>query len=1490
MDVGRHITAGNVDSVARGFMERNERFLKIDEDELALRQAERDSPLYRHQSGVWYAAYEQVYRGVPVEDGFVVLVYVDDKLVTVNNNFLRGISLNPVPGISAEKAAGLAVQDAGVSITPLNTTLLVTAADSGYHLAWKVQLPLDERLGGAWAYYVDAHDGRLIRKFNNIVFGDIYGRVTGMIYPEHWKNSRSLVNFTNLTVRVYQPSNNSIIYSGKAHSLVSAAGTNRSINLSGYTDVNITFMARYELENNSDYSYARVSANGSSWQTLETFTGRQLGWILRNYSLNNYINRSVYINFTTSYDASVVEDGFFVDNVSIVANSGIVFSEDFNSTSNWSLAGYSHSNDTFINFTNTNYTGHYNITGFSGNATVITSFRSPWIRVVDRAATYDANHTAEVNSTLNGSHSWNWNGSDPSYSLELSNVFYHATRVHDYFTNGTPFNVSGLNYEMLILVQDTSLSSNCNAFYAPATGTVHFTPAGGGCNATSLGSDIVYHEYTHAAVDQIYSAAMTSGQPGAMNEALADYFAATLNGNPCLADEWDSTTPCLRNLNNSVQKPTSFTQVHADSQSFSGAMWELRLRVGNTKSDDLVIRAMKVQSQTFNAFLEDLLVMDDNNTNLSDGTPNRGQLCYSFSVLHGINSSLCNNSAPVLTTGPATQNVISWPINLTFSFNYTDEHNDLIAVSWFLNSSNQTAFFNSTSYNFTNATIGSYNVSVFVSDWNSSASYEWRLDVKTVPVWNFTLQNYTIQEDSSLSFNISASDFDNDTIRYYVNDSRFNLTGATVPQGVNVTLNFTPAANFNGLVFINLTAFDGVFNTSDKIFVNVTPVNDVLYWNFSPSNQSMLEDAALFFNISASDVDNDTIRYYLNDSRFNVTPAALAQGLNVTVNFTPASNFNGTVPLNITAWDGTANISEVILVNISPQNDPPEIAQQANMSVNETDWVNFTVSASDPDNGFFNYSVNDTRFAQNTSGNFSWRTNLASSGIFAVLVNVTDGNASSAMQVNITVFDQIDSDLDGVPDIYDSDDDNDGIPDSEDYLLGTNNSFINVTNMLAGSINISVNSSSNLSQRFNGTFFVNVSNSSVSILEFFWNFTNSTLNLNFTYEVQPAASTFGAVLVRGLALQYNLTKNVSLLAVNGTIGTVCVKDADVSSLYNISVSCNGQNETLISCPGQNSSYSCSLVNSTGNTTYFKVAGLRFSAARQQCPDSDADGYYASGCGNGTDCHDSSSGINPGATEVCGDGIDQNCDGVDLACSSGSSSGGGGGGGGGSTTPSQSAKVSHVFSGISAGRLNTMKVGSPQMPVSLVSFFTNRPVDALTLVAEPAADSPLAIESAFASHASYAYFRLSATPAIPDSDFASVSIDFRVNSSFAGRFGSVHLYRLVSGSWQQLPTSRTGGNQSFYYYSASSPGFSYFAIAGVARPSPEPEARLPSNGTAAVTEPEPLPAQVNETQAPEPAAPGKPQGISLTVLAVLLVAVLIAAGLFFLLQDRSQRKL
>lgn len=89
------------------------------------------------------------------------------------------------------------------------------------------------------------------------------------------------------------------------------------IGLMGYASAQLTFWTKYEIETNYDNVYLEMSTNGAQWDRIEKFTGTQTMWMQKSYSLNDYLNKSVYIRFRFMSDASANKDGIYIDDFEI---------------------------------------------------------------------------------------------------------------------------------------------------------------------------------------------------------------------------------------------------------------------------------------------------------------------------------------------------------------------------------------------------------------------------------------------------------------------------------------------------------------------------------------------------------------------------------------------------------------------------------------------------------------------------------------------------------------------------------------------------------------------------------------------------------------------------------------------------------------------------------------------------------------------------------------------------------------------------------------------------------------------------------------------------------------------------------------------------------------------------------------------------------------------------------------------------------------------
>ena len=302
--------------------------------------------------------------------------------------------------------------------------------------------------------------------------------------------------------------------------------------------------------------------------------------------------------------------------------------------------------------------------------------------LTDAAGNYDqtASGTVTVSAQLNGQFC-NVNrqdGADATLSSSAANpatvnfawstansqdserdAFYQVNIAHDYAKTIDP-GFTGNDYSMPTAV---NINATCNAYW-DGTG-VNFYRAGGGCPNTATMPDVVYHEYGHGVNDNLYAQA---GAPfgltnGAMHEGLADVNQAYIQDDPLGGKGFFGPGTFLRTADNTKHWPEDQSgDPHATGLIISGACWNLRQSVGLATAARLIHFAKYGTPDdandgiAMNEFFVETLVADDDDANLSNGTPHSPQIIAAFNA-HGIGTGfyITIAHAPLAdqpTTGP----------------------------------------------------------------------------------------------------------------------------------------------------------------------------------------------------------------------------------------------------------------------------------------------------------------------------------------------------------------------------------------------------------------------------------------------------------------------------------------------------------------------------------------------------------------------------------------------------------------------------------------------------------------------------------------------------------------------------------------------------------------------------------------------------------------------------------------------------------------------
>ncbi len=102
---------------------------------------------------------------------------------------------------------------------------------------------------------------------------------------------------------------------------------------------------------------------------------------------------------------------------------------------------------------------------------------------------------------------------------------------------------------------------------------------------------VVTHEVAHAVIEQV-SHLSTEGEGGSLNEAFADYFAASILENPKMGEVSYVEGPFRRDIDNDATLPGRNGGLYHDSLIVSGTLWSLRQALGPAEGQAVAFKTL----------------------------------------------------------------------------------------------------------------------------------------------------------------------------------------------------------------------------------------------------------------------------------------------------------------------------------------------------------------------------------------------------------------------------------------------------------------------------------------------------------------------------------------------------------------------------------------------------------------------------------------------------------------------------------------------------------------------------------------------------------------------------------------------------------------------------------------------------------------------------------------------------------------------------------
>lgn len=360
-----------------------------------------------------------------------------------------------------------------------------------------------------------------------------------------------------------------------------------------------------------------------------------------------------------------------------------------------------------------------------------------------------------------------------------------------------------------------------------------------------------------------------------------------------------------------------------------------------------------------------------------------------------------SNDGPNIT-GTSPEDAPNVPENSTLNLqaNITDidlSYGDSLNFTWLLDGKRSSKLnYAKISTNISNATYtpnvsdydaGPHTIQVIVEDSSGEQdTYTWNVNVINVnrkPVFNETIPDINLTEELSYINHFSLAD------HFYDPDANGTLTEIDTgfeldfdysviggnPHGINITINDStgnvslyPARDFFGPINVSFSVFDNYDTVySNNITINVSNVNDPPEIE-NITNKTTYENTLFSYNTIASDIENDTLSYYLNSPTL---PGITINSTTGEIILESQTGDAGNHTINVTVSDGLANTSELFNLEVKP-NQEPTIFPFNNQSILQHSTFNLRVNGSDIDADQLSFYTNFSQFMDSRHNDTAW--------------------------------------------------------------------------------------------------------------------------------------------------------------------------------------------------------------------------------------------------------------------------------------------------------------------------------------------------------------------------------------------------------------------------------------------------------------------------------------------------------------------------------------